>query len=489
MSASVSVPRVAVVGAGISGLAAAHRIVELAPQCHLTVLEARDQIGGVLQTVHTQGYQIELSADNFITTVPWGVELCQRLGLTDQFVQTNPTYRRTFVVYRGRLCPLPEGFLMLAPTRWWPMVVTPLLNPWGKLRAALEYFLPARRTETDESVASFARRRLGQQAYERLVEPLVSAVYGADLEKLSLQATLARFSQMEQQYGSLIRAMRAQRKLRSGSSQSTGSTTSTQAGSESGARYSMFVTLRSGLSSLVQALADRLPEGAVRLHTPVEHLVRAPDGSWKLVLGGQAANTTETFDAVILALPAHASARILEPLDPELAQVLASIPYTGTAIVAVAFDQTQVGHPLDGMGAVIPAIEHSPILAISFANRKYPHRAPEGKVLLKAFVGGAKHPELLRLDDQQLRELVLAELRRLLHIQGAPCTELVARWPDSMPQYPVGHKERVAQIRQYLARWPHLALAGNAYQGIGLPDCIHTAQQAAETLLAKLQTA
>ena len=521
--------RIAVVGAGISGLSAAHRIVQLAPQSQLALFDAKDRLGGVLQTVHTEGYQIELSADNFITTLPWGLDLCQCLGLADQLVQTNPAYRRTFVVHRGRLHPLPEGFLMMAPSRWWPLVVTPLLSPLGKLRAAMEYFLPARRQEGDESLAQFARRRFGREVYERLIEPLVSAVYGADLEKLSLEATLGRFRQMELQYGSLIRAMRKMRRGRSGNrgsqppSNRHGPAPSTQdaltpsnrdapapsnqdaqaplsgnledagagqptppaASPESGARYSMFVTLREGLSGLVEALGRQLPTKAIRLQTPVQAIRRLPDGGWELRLAGKDAGKSEMFDGVILALPAYASAQLLTPVDSELARLLAEIPYTGTAIVAMAFDQSQVGHPLDGMGAVIPAIEKSPLLAISFSNRKYPHRAPPGKVLLRVFLGGAKRPELLDLDDRQLREVVLAELQRLLHIQGQPCLELVARWPASMPQYPVGHKERVAEIGRLLERWPGLALAGNAYQGIGLPDCIHRGQQAAENLLAQ----
>lgn len=498
--------RAAVVGAGISGLSAAHRLVERAPQCRLTLLDARDRLGGVLQTVHREGYQIELSADNFITTLPWGLDLCQRLGLSDQLVQTNPAYRRTFVVHRGRLYPLPEGFLMMAPSRWWPLMVTPLLSPLGKLRAAMEYFLPPRRQEGDESLAQFARRRFGRQTYERLIEPLVSAVYGADLEQLSLEATLGRFRQMELQYGSLIRAMRySARQRRSGSQAAPPQTTQDApspasrnpentfpgqpgpgaGGPESGARYSMFVTLRDGLSSLVEALGRRLPSEAIRLQTPVEAVRRLPDGGWELRLGGQGAGTAERFDAVILALPGYAAAQLLAPVDSQLARLLADIPYTGTAIAAMAFDQSQVGHPLDGMGAVIPAVEQSPLLAISFSSRKYPHRAPPGKVLLRAFLGGAKHPELLDLDDQQLREVVLAELRRLLRIQGEPCLEVTARWPASMPQYPVGHKNRVSQIRRLLERWPGLALAGNAYQGIGLPDCIHGGQQAAETILTQ----
>ena len=250
--------RIAVIGGGIAGLAAAHRLVELDPTCNITLLEASDRLGGVLSTVERDGFQVERSADNFITTIPWGINLCTRLGLTDQLIQTNSAFRRTFVVHNGRLYRLPEGFLMMAPTRMWPLAVTPLLSPLGKLRAAMEYFIPARKDESDESMAGFVRRRLGREVFDRLVEPLVSAVYAADMEKLSLLATLPRFREMERQHGSLIRAMQRQKKLQP------------KGGAESGARYSMFVTLRDGLTSIVDAIAKRLPEDSVRLNSRVD---------------------------------------------------------------------------------------------------------------------------------------------------------------------------------------------------------------------------
>ncbi|MDZ7620229.1 MAG: protoporphyrinogen oxidase, partial [Patescibacteria group bacterium] len=392
--------RVAVVGGGISGLAAAHRLVELYPACGVTLFESAGRLGGVLSTVHEDGFQVEQSADNFITTFPWGLALCRRLGLEDALVQTNPETRRTFVVRRGKLYKLPDGFLMMAPTRMWPMAVTPILSPWGKLRAAMEYFIPPRLDEADESMAAFVRRRLGREVFDRLVEPLVSAVYAADMERLSVDATLSRFREMEREHGSLIRAMR--RQMKAG-----------RHARESGARYSMFVTLRDGLSSLVDALAARLPQGAVQLNSEVRRLDRAGDG-WRLTLGatGAAGETggsprTESFDAVILAAPSHVSASLLRPTDTATADEQAAVEHSGTAIVTMAFDRKEVGHPLDGMGAVVPAIEQSPILAVSFSSQKYVHRAPEGQVLLRAFVGGARRHELAEMPDAELVPLVL----------------------------------------------------------------------------------
>lgn len=468
------------IGGGISGLAAAHRLIELNPSCDLTLWEAGPRLGGVLSTVHRRGFEVEQSADNFITTVPWAVELCKRLGLGDQLVQTNPANRRAYVVRRGRLHTLPEGFLMMAPTRLWPLAVTAILSPWGKLRAAIEYFIPPRREQGDESMAGFVRRRLGREAFDRLVEPLVSSVYAADMEKLSLLATLPRFREMELEHGSLIRAMRRQMKTRR------------HAKSESGARYSMFVTLRAGLSSMVEAIAARLPEGAVRLSTPIERIERAGD-RWRLSPGlpslrhqnappnGLAA---EEFDAVILATPSGTAARLFRPIDAELADQVGSIEHSGTAVVSLGYGREQVGHPLRGAGAVVPAIENSPILACSFSSQKYSHRAPEGKVLLRVFVGGARRPDLPIMEDEKLLPLVTEHLAQLLGAHGRPCFCDIAHWPGTMPQYHVGHKELVGRIEARVAELPALELCGNAYHGVGIPDCIHGGEQAAERLLS-----
>jgi protoporphyrinogen/coproporphyrinogen III oxidase len=481
--------RIAVIGGGIAGLAAAHRLTELDPKCQVTLIEAGPRLGGVVSTVHEAGFQIEQSADNFITTVPWGVNFCKRLGLADQLVQTNPAYRRTFVVRRGRLHRLPDGFLMMAPTQLWPLAVTPILSPLGKLRAALEYFIPPRAGDDDESMAGFVRRRLGREVFDRLVEPLVSAVYAADLEKLSVMATLSRFREMEQEHGSLIRAMRHQMKNRP------------RAGGESGARYSMFVTLENGLSSLVEAIAARLPAGAVRLGTQALRIERCDD-QWRVWTETETNDECRTmndelqtarhssfvthhssFDALIVATPSPVTAKLLQPLDAALAAELASIGHSGTAIVSLGYASEQIGHPMDGMGAVVPAIENSPILACSFSSRKYPHRAPDGQELLRVFVGGARHPELAEMDDAKLKPLVLDELGRLLQIRGEPGYCNVAHWPGTMPQYHVGHKELVTRIEARVAALPDLALAGNAYHGVGLPDCIHGGELAAERVL------
>ena len=456
--------RIAVIGAGISGLAAAHRLIELKPEAEIAVFERDSRLGGVLCTAHEHGFQVEASADNFITTVPWGVDLCKRLGLGDQLIQTNPAHRRTYVVRRRRLHRLPDGFLMMAPTQMWPLAVTPILSPMGKLRAGLEYFIPPKKDDADESMAAFVRRRLGREVFERLVEPLVSAVYAADMEKLSLLATLPRFREMEREHGSLIRAMRHQMATRRKSK------------AESGARYSLFLTLRDGLSSMVDAIGGRLPEGAVRLRAAVERIERRGH-RWTLSLEN---GSTEEFDAVIVATPSSTAAQLLEPVDADLAGLLAGIAHEGTAIVSVAYRRDQIAHPLDGMGLVVPAIEKSPVLAVSFSSQKYAHRAPEGTVLLRAFVGGARCPEMAEMRTAELEPLVLGELAVLLGIRGDPVYRTTSHWPRTMPQYHVGHTQLVDRIESAVARLPRLGLAGNAYRGVGIPNCIHSGEQAAE---------
>jgi oxygen-dependent protoporphyrinogen oxidase len=475
MNASPSISRrVAVIGAGISGLAAAHRLREIDPGCQPMVFERGSRLGGVIQTVHQAGFQVEQSADNFITTVPWGVDLCKRIGLGGELIHTNPAHRQTYVVRRGRLHKLPDGFLMMAPARMWPLAVTPILSPMGKLRAALEYLIPPRRREGDESMAAFVRRRLGREVFDRLVEPLVSAVYAADMERLSLNATLSQFREMELAHGSLIRAMRSRMKeMRHQPKAGSG---------DSGARYSMFVTPRDGLESIVGAIATRLPPGSVRLDTPVEQMEPAAGGRWNLRLGGSIPGGLESFDAVILSTPSHEAGRLLATVAPALGADLASIEHSGTAIVSAGYRREQVVHPLNGMGVVVPALEKSSILACSFSSQKYAHRAPDGHVLLRIFAGGALHPELASMPDEELRPLALGELDRFLGIRGEPVYLSIAHWPRTMPQYHVGHKDLIARIEAAVRKIPNLALAGNAYHGVGIPHCIHSGEQAAESV-------
>ena len=439
----------------------------------MTIFEASGGLGGSLHTVRRDGFLVEQGADSFITNVPWGLDLCRRLGLADELIGTNSQGRRAFVVHRGRLRPVPEGFMLMAPGRAWPIVRSPILSPLGKLRLAWEYFVPQRdAADSDESLASFVRRRLGREAFERLVQPLVSGIYTADPEKLSLAATLPRFQEMERQHGGLIRATLKQRKV-----QTTGDG---KYGPASGARYGLFVALRGGLSSFTAAIVDRLSPGTVRLNTAVRSISRR-ENRWTLTTNQ---SDQQEFDAVIVAAPATVAARLLGDVDRELSNELAAIEYAGAVVVSMAFERRHIRHALDGFGFVVPAIERRRILSASFSSVKFPGRAPEGKVLIRTFVGGACQRELVELADADLEKLVCEELGDLIGLTGRPLWTMIARWSQSMPQYHLGHLDRVARIEARAAAIPGLALAGSAYRGVGIPNVIHSGEQAAERIVA-----
>ena len=471
MDEALSVSRqIVVIGGGISGLAAAHRLVEIDPQVRVTLLEASNRLGGVLQTVHSDGFLVERSADNFITQMPWALDLCRRIGFEDQLIRTREGLRQAFVVRDGRLCKVPDGFVLMRPSRMWPILTTPILSVRGKARLACEALVPARRDEADESVASFARRRLGQETFERIVQPLIGGIYTADPEQLSMAATMPQFLEQERTYGGLIRAawkMASQRKA--------------APHGDSGARYSMFVAPRDGLCSLVEAIAARLPEGTVQLNRSATSLIRTSDSRWTITLEG--GHAPLAADGVIVATPAGHAKRLLADVDSRLAEELGAIPMAGASIVSLGYRRAQIRHPLDGFGLVVPSVERRRILAGSFSSIKYEGRASDGSVLLRVFIGGALQPELAELDDDQLRHIATEELGQLLGIEGEPSYSLITRWPGKMPQYHVGHLERVERIEARTVSLPGLELAGNAYRGVGIPQCIRSGETAAERVL------
>lgn len=437
------------------------------------MLEASDRLGGVLKTTRGDGYLIEQAADNFITNIPWAVELCRRLGFDDQLLPTDDRYRTAYVLHRGRLVPVPDGFALLAPARVWPVIRTPLLSWRGKLRLACEMFQPAARNGGDESLESFAVRRLGRETYERIVQPLVGGIYTADPQKLSLAATLPRFLEMERKHGSLIRgALRQKRGQREGDRKS------------SGARYSLFVAPRDGMASLVEAIAQRLPAGSIQRNAPVEQVHADADGTWRIRCKDRPA---ERFDAVIVTVPATGAASLLGEVDGQLANLLGQIPYAGASVVSVGYRREQIAHPLDGFGYVVPAIENRPVLAASFSSIKYAGRAPEGCVLIRVFIGGALQPELAQLPDDQLQRIATGELAQTLGARGEPQLSEIARWDGAMPQYHLGHLDLVGQIEARVAELAGLEIAGNAYRGVGVPQCIHSGEEAAGRLAAALR--
>ena len=466
----------------MSGLAAAHRFVELRSKddnVEVILLEASGRPGGTVRTHRREGFLIEGGPDSFISEKPEALNLARRIGLEPRLINTNEQHRRSFVVRGGRLRPTPEGFQLLAPSRMLPFLTTDIFTWRGKARMALDLLLP-RRTgangRDDESLAAFVRRRLGREALERMAQPMVGGIYTADPEVLSLRATMPRFLEMERRDRSLILSMwKAGRRANEAARHGRGA---------SGARYSLFLSFDEGVQVLTDALAARLPEGAVRLNTKVASLSPRP-GARRWSLTTDAGETLEA-DAVCLALPAYASARLLRETDDGLADELDAIPYASTATVNLAYRREDIPHPLDGFGFVVPFVERRATLACTFSSVKFPSRAPAGRALLRAFVGGALQPEMFELDEGRMVEAVRRDLRDLLGVEAAPLFAHVERWPRSMAQYHLGHSARVARVRELASRLPTLALCGNAFEGAGLPDCVRGGESAAASILEQL---
>jgi len=472
--------RVVVIGAGLSGLVAAYRISQRARSSRrpveVVVLDAKGRSGGAIWSRRDRGFLLEGGADSFITNKPWAVDLCRELGLGDQLIDTDGRHRRSFVVRDGRLLPVPEGFVLMAPNRIGPILRTPILSLRGKLRVLLDYVLPrggGGDGSAEESLAAFVKRRLGREALDRLVQPLVGGIYTADPNELSIRATLPQFLAMERDHGGLIRGARHQARAARGADRDA-----------SGARYGMFVSLADGMETLPKALAAALPLGSIRLNTAVRRVSRnAGKSPWLVeLLDGPPIEA----GAVVLATEAHASARLLDGLDPGLALQLRSIPYASSLVVNVAYPRDRVAHPLDGFGVVVPAVERRSLLAASFLSVKFPRSAPPDSALLRVFLGGATQPELFDLDDDGVAEVVRRELGELLGARGEPTLLEVGRHPRAMPQYTLGHLERVAAVRRQAALHPGLLLTGNAFDGVGIPDCVRAAGQAAEAVIAAL---
>ncbi len=467
--------RIVVVGSGIAGLAAAHRLQERCEReglpYQVRVLDAAARPGGAVSTTHRDGFILESGPDTIFTDKPWGLDLIRRLGLGEQIIGTSEAHRRTFVARGGVLYPLPEGFALIGPTRIWPFAQSGLLSWGGKARAALDLVLPRGRPADDESLASFVRRRFGQEFLDRLAQPMIGGIYGADPERLSLRATFPQFLKMEATHRSVILGLRRTRPAGRGAGHTS-----------SGPRYGLFVTLDHGLQDLVDALVHRQHAGTLQLGAPVDGIAQA-EKDWIIRLGDGASLQA---DGLILAIPAFEVARLTRDLDRDLAHQLEAVPYASSVTINLAYRRDAIGHPLDGFGFVVPACEGRTIIACSFSSVKFAYRAPAGHVLLRAFAGGALQPEPFTWDDERLLGAVRRDLEELLAIQAPPLWSHLVRHPRVMPQYQVGHLAWLTALEERLRRWPTLKLAGNAYRGVGIPDVVHSGETAADSLLAEL---
>lgn len=466
-------PHVVVVGGGISGLAAAHRLSLLRQSGKLdlkiTLLEKTGRLGGVIDSEAESGYVVEHGPDCFITDKPWALNLCRQLDLTGQLLKTSGANGKAFVAWQGRLQPLPDGFSMIAPSKVWPFIKSPLFSPLGKLRAACDLFLPrSLRQSGDESVASFIKRRLGKELFDRAGQALIGGIYTADAGALSAFATIPRFVAMERQHGSIIRGLRQE-----GQQDRAG-----------GPRYSLFQTLSAGLAGLVDALAQSLEKESIVLNAEVLELTRS-DSHFRLVL--ETGREPLQADAVVVAVPADKAACLLRKLAPDLGEALAQIECASSLVLNFLFRNDQLSVPAGAFGFVVPASEGSNILAGSFISKKFDNRAPQNMVMVRVFIGGALQADLLEKADEELIGVALADLRKYIALKGEPLKTWIRRWPKSMPQYHLGHAQRVAQIDEMVRELGGLALAGNCLYGVGIADCVKSGEVAAENVLESLE--
>lgn len=468
--------RLVVVGGGISGLAAAYYLTQWAQSAQravqITLIEREARWGGKIITDRVDDFVIEGGPDTFLATKPWAVALCRQLGIADRLQGTNPAQKNTYILHQDQLHPLPGGLTMMIPTEFASLLRTGLLSWPGKFRMGLDYLIPSKKENGDETIGQFISRRLGSEAYHHMIEPLMSGIYAGDGEKLSLQATLPYLRDLEEKHGGLVRgAISARNQRAKNGCKPTGS-------------RSLFLTPLTGLAELVEALVKVLDAQGVELLSGVgvEAITQDKD-SFLVALEGRKPLRT---DGLILATPAFVSGKLVEAVAPTLARELLAIEYTSTATISLAYRKEDVPRPLDGYGYVIPRREGRKALACTWTSTKFPHRAPDGYVLVRVFVGRAGQEGEIPWDDEGLLDIAREEVDHTLQITAEPIVERVFRWEQAMPQYNLGHPARLKRIDALLEGLPGLALAGNGYRGIGIPDCIHSGEVAAEKVLAPI---
>ena len=471
--------RAIIIGGGLSGLSTAYYLQQEVARSRLDIetilIEKENRFGGCIVTDEVEDFIIEGGPDCFLAEKPWAIQLCEELGLGDRLLCTNEENRRVFILSSGKLHQLPEGFMLMVPTSITPFLKSSLISLPGKVRMAMDLFLPRKRTDEEENLAQFVQRRLGNEALEKIAEPLVAGIHAGTPETMSLSSTFPRFIQLEEEYRSLILGMLARRRKASEFTKK-----------RSGPKRTMFMSLVAGMMELTDAIQGRLDEGSLlpdkkvvrinhigkattRDHSPYE--VHLEDGE---ILEA---------DSVVLATPTYITAELLQEMAGTQAEVLLSIPYVSTATISLVYRASEIHHPLDGFGFVIPRAERRKIMASTWTSVKFPHRSRPDSVLLRAFVGGAHNEDLVGLDDEEMLKVVRGELMDIMGITAQPIITRIYRWDKSMPQYMLGHAERLSHLEEELLHYPGLYLTGCAYRGIGISDCIHDGKLTAKRIL------
>ena len=460
--------RVAIIGGGISGLSAAYTLEQkrrAGVPVEYVVFESSPRLGGVLVTDREDGCLIEAGPDSFLTEKPWATDLCKSVGLGDQLIGSNDPDRKTYILVNGKLTEMPDGLMFMVPTKILPTVFSGLFSLKTKMRMAGEWFHPPHKAEQDETVADLVRRHYGAEMVDRLADPLLSGVYGGEASQLSVRAVLPRFAEMESKHGSLGRAMlSARRKMTPASKQPA---------------RSLFTSLKNGMQQLVDAVLTQLDGAALRSGVAVKSL-QPQDGGWLVSAGYE----SDQFDAVIVATPAQAAANLLQLADATLASELRDINYSSSVTVTLGYDRPVRQSLPPGFGFLVPRSEGKRMLAATFVHNKFPHRAPEDRALVRCFLGGARDEAILQLSDEDILAIVRRELKQVIGVTADPTFARVYKWKGAMAQYAVGHLDRLDRMERLRQKLPGLALAGNGYRGIGVPDCVRSGKEAAEQVTA-----
>lgn len=462
--------RIAIIGGGISGLSAAYTIEEKRQSgtpIEYVLLESSPRLGGVLVTDRVDGCLVEAGPDSFITEKPWAADLCRKIGLGDQLIGSNDADRKTYIVAKNKLVVMPDGLMFMVPTLIMPTVLSSLFSWRTKARMAAEWFHPPHKASEDETVAEMVERHYGSEMVDLLADPLLSGVYGGEATQLSVRAVLPRFADMELKYGSLGRAMLAARKKMGAAAKAP--------------PKPLFTSLKDGMQAMVDALVTRLDSSALKTSSPVQSLTRQ-GGGWTVSAGYQ----SDHFDAVIIATPTHAASAVLQSADENLSRDLGDIKYSSSVTVTLGYDENVRRSLPPGFGFLVPRSAGRRMLATTFVHNKFPHRAPENRAIVRCFLGGARDEQILLATEDEILRIVHSELQQIIGLDAEPLFARVYKWKSAMAQYSVGHLERLQRIEALRQRLPGLALAGNGYSGIGVPDCVRSGAEAAGKVLAEM---
>lgn len=474
--------KIVIIGAGISGLSTAYFLKEnSAEDLDITIIEKKSTLGGNINTQKFDGYLVEGGPDSFLSEKPWAMALCKRIGLTEELLPTNAEHQKTYIYSKKKLHPMPEGLILMIPTKVMPLAYSSLLSIPGKIRMGLELFIPKRKSTSDESFGHFVQRRLGKEALNKIAEPFIAGVHGGDPNKMSIKASFPKFVAMEQEDGSLIKGMIKRmanfKKMAEGKRASDNPNNN-----EAKIRITMFMSLKGGMTTLVDTLLTKIKDAKIRTETTVTD-ISASDGGYTVAIEGE---DSIKADSVVICTPAYSASTIFRSLNRSLHEKLLTIPYASTSTISMSFKRSQIKKSIDGFGFVVPKAEGKRIIGSTWSSIKWAGRAPDDELLLRCFVGGSLHEKLLEKTDEEVMTMVLEDLKSIMDIEGEPVMSRMFRYKKAMPQYTIGHEERVEGIEFELKEHQGLFLTGSAYHGIGISDTVREAESTAKKVLASL---